>query len=318
MTSKPKFSIIIPAYNEERNLPKFHEAIQKIDLFPESELIYIDDCSTDKSWEILQSFEQGERLRIFRLDRNYPVGYVRAFGVNKAKGEYIASIDADCIPTSNWLTMIKYLDDETAVVGFPVFPPPEYDYLDQKFKYIGNGKPESSVHLHGSGVILKKEIVLNVGNYPCDKRVGEDTALFNSLVDFGYKIKYTDEVKIYHSHRQNNLWSFLRRFYKTGLNATSLKTFILFDIIFVLLILLIIPFVYLFGIIGLTYFLIPLIFMANPLTIAKYIKNFNKPRNPIVKAAFFTIVKIIISFAYIIGIWKATYNMLSHRDKNSQ
>ena len=76
-----------------------------------------------------------DHVHIFRLDKNYPVGHVRAFGVNKAKGEYIASIDADCIPTPNWLTMIKYLDDETAVVGFPVFPPPEYDYLDQKFEY---------------------------------------------------------------------------------------------------------------------------------------------------------------------------------------
>jgi glycosyltransferase involved in cell wall biosynthesis len=308
-----KISIVVPVYNEEKNLSLFNENICKVDLFSESELIYVDDHSTDKSWDILKSFEDKSNVHIYRLDKNYPVGYVRAFGVLKAKGEYIASIDADCIPSKNWLTMTKYLKDNVAAIGFPVFPPPEYDYLDQKFKYSGDGKPNSKVHLHGSGVIIRRNILEVAGNYPVDTRVGEDSILFSKFIELGYSINYVDDVQIIHLHKQQNFRSFLKRYYREGLNSTSHITFILFGIIFPLLVIFAIPIMYYVGIPGLFYIFIPIMFLANPSSILKYIRVFHKPTGFYSKVIVFGSIKIVASIAFIAGVWIATLRKITSR-----
>ena len=291
-----------------QNLEKLHVALSEQD-FKDYEIIYVDDGSTDRSWEILQTLSKEENVRCFKLEKNYPVGYARAFGVEKAKGDFIASIDADCTPQLNWLDMVKYLDENTAVVGFPVIPPAELDYLAQKFDYIGDGKPNLNVHLHGSGVIMRKDIVSSAGNYP-SKKVGEDNVLFKNILKARYKLKYTDEVKRYHGHKQQNFAAFLKRFYRAGENNTSGKTFLFFDVVFPLLLLFSFMFVYYLGPVGLLSLILPVGFLSNPETILFYMGNFAKPKNKALKFILFTGIKITVSIAFVLGLWRATINKL--------
>lgn len=301
----PKISIIIPVYNEAQNIEKLHPALKNLDFSGDYEIIYVDDGSTDKSWEILQTFSKEQNVRCYKFDKNCPVGYARAFGVEKAKGEFIASIDADCIPTHNWLNMVKYLDNKTAVVGFPVIPPAELDYLAQRLNYIGDGKPDPNVYLHGSGAIMRRNIILEKGNYP-PKQVGEDTELFRKISEGGYKFKYTDEAKIFHTCRQVKFGLFLKRFYKTGENNVSMKTFLLFDFVFPFLIFLSIYSAYLLGKTGLLSIIFPLAFLMNPKTVLYYTRNFEKPKNMVAKVILFGGIKTLVSIAFILGVWKAT------------
>jgi glycosyltransferase involved in cell wall biosynthesis len=303
----PVVSVIVPVYNEEWNLKKLHVALKKQD-FKNYEIIYIDNGSEDRSWKILQRFSKESNVRCFKLDKKYSVGYVRAFGVEKAKGKFIASIDADCIPTSNWLNMVRYLDDKTAIVGFPVIPPAELDYLAQRFEYIGDGRPDSKVYLHGSGVIMRREVVLKVGNYP-DQTVGEDTLLFKKILEAGYEFKYVKEAKIYHKYKQQTFIAFLKRFYKTGKNNTNMKTFWLFDVIFPFLILTSILLTYFLGMRGLPLILLPIGFLLNPKTVLFYARNFAKPRNIAIRFVIFAVIKIAISFAFVFGVWRATITL---------
>lgn len=305
-----KYSIIVPVYNEESNLYLFHDNIQKLDGFEEAELIYVDDFSTDDSWNILNSFDQKLNIHVYRLDKNYPVGYVRAFGVNKSKGEFVCSIDSDCIPNKDWLLMTKYLSDTVGVVGFPVFPPPQYDYLDQKFKYIGNGKPNSNTHLHGSGILIKKSTLLSVGNYPMNKRVGEDTVLLENILEKGYEVKLINESKIVHLHKQQNFRSFLKRYYRNGMASNSFTTTIVYSLLLppLLILLLVIP--HMFGYMGLLYLFVPVIFMSNPKTAYAYTKLFEKPNNFILKLLTFGLIKIAISFAFFTGVWSRNIRII--------
>lgn len=90
-----KISVIMPVYNAERFL---REAIDSVltQSFENFELIALDDCSTDSSYEILCEYsEKDDRVKVYKNEVNKGVSYTRNYGVSKAKFPYVALIDSD-------------------------------------------------------------------------------------------------------------------------------------------------------------------------------------------------------------------------------
>lgn len=85
----PKVSVIIPAYNAERFIGQTIESVFA-QTFQDFEIIVIDDGSTDKTAEIVESFD----VQCIRRT-NGGVSNARNAGMEKAKGKYIAFLDAD-------------------------------------------------------------------------------------------------------------------------------------------------------------------------------------------------------------------------------
>lgn len=86
-----KFSIIIPCYNEEKDIYRCLNSIYEQTLSKEKyEVIVIDDGSNDSSISIIKQFES----KLFCSNR-LGVGGARNVGINNAKGEYIILLDAD-------------------------------------------------------------------------------------------------------------------------------------------------------------------------------------------------------------------------------
>lgn len=84
-------SVIVPAYNEERTL---EEVVNRLLAVPISkEILIVDDCSTDKTAEIAQSF--GEKVVYVRQTRNQGKGAAIREGLKHAKGEVVIIQDAD-------------------------------------------------------------------------------------------------------------------------------------------------------------------------------------------------------------------------------
>jgi glycosyltransferase involved in cell wall biosynthesis len=92
---KTYLSIIIPNYNNAKYLPACLESVCAINI-PNTEILIIDDCSTDNSMEILQDFAAKDpRIIIHQMDKNSGVGAVRNYGIENARGEYFFFIDSD-------------------------------------------------------------------------------------------------------------------------------------------------------------------------------------------------------------------------------
>ena len=90
-----KVSVIMPVYNAERFLC---EAIDSVlnQSYESFELIVIDDCSSDSSYDILCEYEKKDsRVKVYKNEENKGVSFTRNFGVSKAKSEYVALIDSD-------------------------------------------------------------------------------------------------------------------------------------------------------------------------------------------------------------------------------
>ena len=97
MTGEPKISVIIPVYNAERTMAECLGNLVHQTIFPEMELLLINDASTDGTARILNDCRQqfGERVRIFTQEKNRGPGAARNVGLKEAHGNYIGFVDAD-------------------------------------------------------------------------------------------------------------------------------------------------------------------------------------------------------------------------------
>ncbi len=92
-----KVSVIIPVYNAEKFLPVCLESLA-IQTLRDFEVIVVDDCSTDSSLAVAESFVErfDGRLKIFTLSANTGTGAVpRNVGLERACGDYVYFVDND-------------------------------------------------------------------------------------------------------------------------------------------------------------------------------------------------------------------------------
>jgi len=88
-----KLSIIIPVYNEEKTLPLIVEAVKRVELPLEKELIFVDDFSSDKSREILSGYR--DKYKVLFSDKNEGKGSAVRRGFQEATGDIVLIQDAD-------------------------------------------------------------------------------------------------------------------------------------------------------------------------------------------------------------------------------
>ena len=95
--NKPKISFIASVYNKEKYLESFIYSIQNQNL-KEFELIFVDDCSTDESVNIIKGFKKKDkRIKLKINKKNMGSLYTRYKGAKHAKGEYFLFVDSDDI-----------------------------------------------------------------------------------------------------------------------------------------------------------------------------------------------------------------------------
>ena len=91
-------SIVVPVFNEEASLDGFYKRLAVVlpKLDKEYETIFIDDGSIDTSLTILKKFAtKDSSIRIFSFRRNQGKAEALTYGFQKAKGDYIVTLDAD-------------------------------------------------------------------------------------------------------------------------------------------------------------------------------------------------------------------------------
>ncbi len=95
---KVELSIVIPIYNEEENLPILYEKLKKVldELGKSYEIIFVNDGSTDRSWEIIRDLaEKDPHVVGVNFRRNFGQTAAMSAGFDIAKGEVIITMDGD-------------------------------------------------------------------------------------------------------------------------------------------------------------------------------------------------------------------------------
>jgi undecaprenyl-phosphate 4-deoxy-4-formamido-L-arabinose transferase len=98
-TSQPDLSVVIPVYNEERNLPELHDRLEAVleGMGMAWEVIYVDDGSIDRGPEVLAELTRRRpgAVRVVELYRNVGQFNALAAGFERARGAVVVTLDAD-------------------------------------------------------------------------------------------------------------------------------------------------------------------------------------------------------------------------------
>lgn len=98
----PRISVIIPIFKAEEHLRSCIDSIRR-QTFEDWELILIDDGSPDNSGAICNEYAKSDnRINVYHIENGGP-SHARNIGIEKAKGEYIAFVDADDYLSSDTL-----------------------------------------------------------------------------------------------------------------------------------------------------------------------------------------------------------------------
>lgn len=96
--TKMDISIVIPLFNESESLPELYEWIDKV--MKENqfsyEIIFVDDGSTDDSWQVITELRQNHpEINAVRFRRNYGKSPALQYGFQRTKGNVVITMDAD-------------------------------------------------------------------------------------------------------------------------------------------------------------------------------------------------------------------------------
>ena len=94
----PVYSIVVPLYNEEEVINETYKRIREVmdSLHEPYELIFINDGSSDKTWEIAKAFAEDDKsLKLICFSRNFGHQIAITAGMDNASGQAVVVIDAD-------------------------------------------------------------------------------------------------------------------------------------------------------------------------------------------------------------------------------
>lgn len=157
----PKISVIMPAYNAEKYI---EEAIDSIlgQTFEDFEFIILNDCSTDRTEEIILSYDD-PRIVYLKNEQNLGVAATLNRGLEVAKGKYIARMDADDISLPERFeqqTAVLNKDSQLAAIGSNAIIFKEdgtelYTNVPVGFRNIKITMPMSNPFIHPTMMIRK-------------------------------------------------------------------------------------------------------------------------------------------------------------------
>jgi len=174
-------SVVVPAYDEERYLPACLKALQRQSLPAENyEVVVVDNASTDATAEVARRYG----ARVISEPRK-GVARARQTGFEAARGEIMASTDADTRVPADWLARIVAhfeADPALGAVYGPVHWPEGHPIEQWALRYpvtrvlwVSNRVGRSL--WWGSNFAVRREIFYAAGGFPVDWPSGEDTDL---------------------------------------------------------------------------------------------------------------------------------------------
>jgi glycosyltransferase involved in cell wall biosynthesis len=202
----PKITVLMPVYNAEKYLKAAIESILN-QSFTDFEFLIIDDGSTDKSIDIIHSY-QDSRISVIKNETN--LGLIASLnnGIELSKGEFIARMDSDDISYANRLEkQLAYMmqNPDIGISGSWMYTidTGEIIYYPETHEKCKTFKFFNSPLAHPT-VIFKRELFLkNNLKYSIDYPVCEDIELWKRCMKYTKLGNLCEPLLFYRIHSSN-------------------------------------------------------------------------------------------------------------------
>lgn len=183
----PKISVVLPCYNGASMLSDAIESVQN-QTFTDWELIIVNDCSTDNSLEIADSYAvRDERIRVFSNETNSKLPSSLNHGFREAKGVYWTWTSDDNLLLPNMLEEMNAFLDKNPDIGFVVG---DEEIIDMQGKVMDTHVIPDDVSFRlplnciiGACFMYRAEVAKRIGEYREDLFLAEDFEYFLRLND---------------------------------------------------------------------------------------------------------------------------------------
>lgn len=223
----PRVSVVVCNYNGGATLDETLRSLLRLD-YPDYEVVYVDDGSTDDSLQIAERHRP--QLRIVAQE-NRGLSVARNVGAETATGEIVAYIDSDAYADRDWLRflVLRLQSGGFAGVGGPNLTPPGDGQLAQWIGYCP-GNPthvlEDDVradHIAGVNMAFWRHLLLGLGGFdPVHRAAGDDVDICWRLRDAGYELAFAPAAIVWH-HRRPSLRRYLKQQYGYGVAEHQLE-----------------------------------------------------------------------------------------------
>lgn len=200
-------SIIMPAYNAESYIKDSIDSVLS-QTHTNFELIVVDDCSKDKTVQVLRSLND-PRIKIVELKENVGTGDARNCGLQVSQGQYISFIDADDVWLPQKLELqLKHMQQTKAPISHT-----SYSFINETGEQI-SGYVQASSTVDLSQYMRSTEIGLStamidrqqVGGFTFNSmRLRQDTRLWIDLMMRGFCSKGLDKTLVNYRIRSGQI-----------------------------------------------------------------------------------------------------------------
>ena len=217
-----KLSFVIPAFNEEKSLNQLHDEITKNVQNHEYEIIFVDDGSTDHSFDEMRKLsEQDKNVKIIRFRKNFGKAAGLQIGFDHAEGDIVFTMDADLQddPAEIPAFLKKIEDGYDLVTGWKIKrrDPISKTWPSKLANSVMSNAFKLKLHDYNCGFkAYKKEVIEEIDIY------GEMHRYIPALAHAkGFKIA---EIPVHHRKRQHGTSKYgVERFFRSFLDLLTVK-----------------------------------------------------------------------------------------------
>lgn len=218
-------SVVIPAYNEEKYLPRTLESLKHLKRQPD-EVVVIDGGSTDKTAKVAKK-HGAKVLTVPHLG----IGFARQKGLEAASSEVIAFTDADTVVPPDWLNKIEEtLSRPDVVAVYSGFHVPD-GWWPYRF-FINCVQPITTIFYHliglpmapGQNTAFWRAKALAAGGYPENFKIAEDLEMARRILKIGKLVYRPDNFVTSSGRRGQEGFPLFIRVFKAFLNYFTTRT----------------------------------------------------------------------------------------------
>jgi len=198
----PRVSLVIPAYNRERSLSQTVDSVLR-QTRTDWEMILVDDCSTDRTGEVMKEIRTrhpDRRIRVIHLPENVGIGAVRNRGVREARGEFIVLLDSDDTIAPRFLEKTVKAADRRPEAAWIAPMTVQYGDVNRLFGFEPFTLERQLTHnLYNITMLLRREVWGELGGFREDMREGYvDWEFWTRAILTGFRAHHLFEVLFFY------------------------------------------------------------------------------------------------------------------------